>query len=100
VQAGLGSNHARELLAMAISFYFIWSCFQNHSGLKVTVYIYIYIYIYIELNHLYIFEESSCTYIVGCYSASRVASDKFELHINPPEQVLLLGLKSRPRNLV
>lgn len=38
--------------------------------------------------------------VISGNSASRVSSNKFELHINPPKQVLFLGSKSGARGLV
>lgn len=40
------------------------------------------------------------TYVVGSNGASGVASDEFELHIDPSKQILFLGLKSGARDLV
>ena len=39
-------------------------------------------------------------YIVGSDSSSRVSGNKFELHINLPKQVLILGLETRARGFV
>ena len=40
------------------------------------------------------------TYIVGSDSSSRVSRNKFELHINLPKQILILGLETRARCFV
>ena len=40
------------------------------------------------------------TYIIGSYGSSRVAGDKFELHIDPAEEKLFLGLEARARDFV
>lgn len=40
------------------------------------------------------------TYVVSSDGAGGVSGDELELHVDPAEQVLLLGLEARPRHSV
>lgn len=47
-----------------------------------------------------IVENKTSTHVIGGDSASRVARNELDLHVDLAEQILILGVKARARGLV